>query len=66
MDRKFIADDGDRWAIGQDGRAAVDLRGQPAGRPSPLVHLPVKLGTLAAAQLAAIGTLLTFQDEADQ
>jgi hypothetical protein len=58
---EFIADDGDRWAIGLDGPAAADLGGQPDGRPSPLVHIPVKLGTLAAAQLAAIGTLLTFQ-----
>jgi hypothetical protein len=58
---EFIADDGDRWAIGQGGKAAADLRGQPSDVHSPLVHIPVKLGTLAAAQLEAIGTLLTFQ-----
>jgi hypothetical protein len=51
-------DGGRRWAIGRDGAAAVDVGTHPDA-PTPIVSIPVKLSVLAAAQLAAIGTLVT-------
>lgn len=46
-------------AIERGGPAVRDLLGQPDAFP-PMVWIPLKLSTLAAAQLAAIGTLLVF------
>lgn len=56
-----FVDDRRRWAIGVDSPAAVDLRAQQE-ESAPVVTLPVKLGTLTSAQLAAIGVLLTSPD----
>ena len=54
--KRFITP-GTAWAISAEGPAALDLAPSP-NRLSPVVTLPVKLATLASAQVAAIGGLL--------
>lgn len=53
----LFVDNERRWAISVNAPARGDLQGHRNELP-PLVLIPMKLGTLASAQLAAIGALI--------